>query len=206
MEANDLINDLKTALVNIRNQGSETILISKLESYLSEMETIDKAEKNQAIQNSERNEVIRKFEHDMKVWEVNAPLENASKLKMFESVIEAGQTALKSATLINGGAAVSLLAFLGNLLTKEPPIGTTFPIHALSQAMLIFFLGVGFSGTATAVRYFSQAAYARKKNCQGDYIKWVAITLAILSFGAFFYGGVEAYYAIQPVPLAAPEA
>ena len=84
METADLINDLKIALANIKNQGGETILISKLDTYLSEMETIYNEEKSQTIQNSERIEVIRKFEHDMKVWEVNAPLENANNLKMFE--------------------------------------------------------------------------------------------------------------------------
>ena len=196
METADLINDLKIALANIKNQGGETILISKLDTYLSEMETIYNEEKSQTIQNSERIEVIRKFEHDMKVWEVNAPLENANNLKMFESVIEAGQTALKSATLINGGAAVSLLAFLGNLLTKEPPNGTTFPIQAISQAMLIFFMGVGLSGVATATRYLSQAAFHGKDLCQGKFFEWAAILLVLLSLGAFFCGGIKAYYAI----------
>ena len=163
------------------------------------MERINFGEETLETQNSERVQATRKFEDEMEVWKVNAPL-------MFNSVIEAGLSALKSATLINGGAAVSLLAFLGNLLTKDPPYGTTYPIHALSQAMLIFFLGVGFSGVATASRYFSQASYSSENECQGDLFRWLAIILALLSFGAFFYGGIEAYYAIQPVPLAAPSA
>jgi hypothetical protein len=211
METADLINDLKNALANIKNQGGETVLISKLEVYLSEMEAIDseekshaiqnteREEKSHAIQNTERNEAIRKFEHEMDVWKIRAPL-------MFNSVIEAGQTALKSSSLINGGAAVSLLAFLGNLLTKDAPYGTTYPIQELSWAMLIFFIGVGFSGVATAARYFSQATYAENKESQGDFFRWVAIVFALLSFGAFFYGGVEAYCALQPLPLAAPSA
>jgi len=37
---------------------------------------------------------------------------------MFKSVIDAGTVALRSATLINGGAAVALLAFIGNIWEK----------------------------------------------------------------------------------------
>ena len=196
MKTIDLITDLKNTVAAIKAQGNSTIPIAGLENYLSEMERINFGEEALDTQNSERAEATRKFEHEMEVWKVNAPL-------MFNSVIEAGLSALKSATLINGGAAVALLAFLGNLLTKDAPYGTTYPIHELSQAMLIFFFGVGFSGVATAARYFSQATYADKNKCQGDFFKWAAIVLALLSFGAFFYGGIEAYYAIQPAPLAA---
>ena len=199
MKTTDLITDLKNAIAATKAQGNSTIPITNLENYLSEMERINFGEETLETQISEREQATRKFEHEMEVWKVNAPL-------MFNSVIEAGLSALKSATLINGGAAVSLLAFLGNLLTKDPPYGTTYPIHALSLAMLIFFLGVGFSGVATASRYFSQAAYSSKNECQGGFFRWLAIILALLSFGAFFYGGIEAYYAIQPVPLAAPSA
>ena len=192
MITTDLITDLKNTIAAIKAQGNSTILIAGLENYLSEMERIHLGDEELEIQNSERVEAVRKFEHEMEVWKVNAPL-------MFNSVIEAGLSAIKSATLINGGAAVSLLAFLGNLLTKDPPYGTTYPIHALSQAMLIFFLGVGFSGVATAARYFSQATYSSKNECLGDFFRWMAIVLALFSFGAFFYGGVQAYFAIQPI-------
>ncbi len=199
MNVTDIITDLKNTITAIKTQGNSTIPIAGLENYLSEMERINFGQESLEAQNSEREEATRKFEHEMEVWKVNAPL-------MFNSVIEAGLSALKSATLINGGAAVSLLAFLGNLLTKDPPYGTIYPIHALSQAMLIFFLGVGFSGVATAARYFSQATYSSKNEFLGDFFRWVAIILALLSFGAFFYGGVEAYCALQPIPLAAPSA
>ena len=190
MKTTDLITDLKNAIAATKTQGNSTIPIANLENYLSEMERINFGEETLEKQNSEREQATRRFEHEMEVWKVNAPL-------MFNSVIEAGLSALKSATLINGGAAVSLLAFLGNLLTKDPPYGTTYPIHALSHAMLIFFLGVGFSGAATAARYFSQAGYSAKSECQGNLFKWIAIVLTISSLGAFFYGGVLAYKAIS---------
>ena len=190
MKTTDLLTDLKNVIAATKAQGNSTLPIANLEDYLSEMERINFGEETLETQNSEREQATRKFEHEMEVWKVNAPL-------MFNSVIEAGLSALKSATLINGGAAVSLLAFLGNLLTKDPPYGTTYPIHALSQAMLVFFLGVGFSGTATAARYFSQAGYGVMNEYQGNLFKWIAIVLAVSSLVAFFYGGVLAYEAIS---------
>ncbi len=198
MKTTDLINDLRTALGDVKARGNTTIPLSGLETYLSEMEKIHNEDDSLVKQNTQREEAIQQFEYDMEVWKVKAPLENAAALKMFDSVIEAGQTAIKSATLINGGAAVALLAFLGNLLTKEPPLNVIFPIQELSLSMLIFFLGVGFSGSATAARYFSQAAYSDEKESCANFFRWVAIILALLSLGAFFYGGILAYCAITP--------
>lgn len=146
---------------------------------------------------AQRAQARTQFEHDFEVWKVQAPLQNDHDVEMFKSVIEAGQTALKTATIINGGAAAALLAFLGNLLTKEAPPGVVFPIPAISFAMLIFVVGVGCAGIASGTRYLSQWSYGGGREKTGDTLNFISIFLGLASLAAFFWGGIEAYLAIR---------
>jgi hypothetical protein len=58
---------------------------------------------------------------------------------MFKSVMEAGQTTIRILITINGGAAAALLAFLSNLIGKNP--GT--PLQGrISEAMAVYVGGV----------------------------------------------------------------
>ncbi len=45
------------------------------------------------------------------------------RLELLRSAVKAGESGLKMLLVINGGAAVALLAFLGNVLTKDAPKG-----------------------------------------------------------------------------------
>src|SRR5690349_6461424 len=66
--------------------------------------------------------------------------------EMFKSVLESGHNALKAVMLINGGAAVAFLAFLGNLLTKSQAVKMgDFP-----KALLCFVFGALLSAMASA--------------------------------------------------------
>ena len=46
-------------------------------------------------------------------WQTKAPLKYAGRLEAYRATLEAGQTGLKTLLVMNGGAAVALLAFLG---------------------------------------------------------------------------------------------
>lgn len=196
MKTTEFIADLRCILAKLVEKGQSVAPINRLDEYLSQIERI--ANKNEAAQEESilRAQAKAHFEHDFEVWKVQAPLQKDHDIEMFRSVLEAGQTALKSATIINGGAAAALLAFLGNLLTKEAPQGTTFPISSISFAMLIFVIGVGCAGLAAGLRYLSQAAYKCDREKTGDVINFVTVALGLASFAAFFWGGIEAYMAI----------
>lgn len=192
-----MVNDLRRALGDVKTQGQTTVPVSGLEAYLAEMEKIATANDTAQIEAAQREQAGRQLAHDFEVWKVNAPLQNAANLEMFKSVIEAGQTALKSAILINGGAAAALLAFLGNLLTKEAPTGINFPIATISHAMLIFVIGVGLAGLASGFRYLTQWIGSRGHRKTGLAFNIAAIVCGLASFFLFFWGGVEAYLAFR---------
>lgn len=133
-------------------------------------------------------------EHQMEVWKVEAPLKNAANLEMFKSIIEAGQTAIKTGTVINGGAALGLLAFIGNLATKQP--GQS--VEVFSNPLVFFMAGVASAGICSVFRYLSQAGY-QKNESLGDRWKTAAITTGTICMACFIAGCWCAYQAFLTI-------
>jgi hypothetical protein len=92
--------------------------------------------------------------------ETNLAIDNAQvtwNQEMFKSVISAGQVALRSVILINGGAAVALLAFIGSIWDKSTIDNLT--IKKLLISMAGFVLGVLLGGVAASLTYLVQLLY-----------------------------------------------
>lgn len=124
-----------------------------------------------------------------------AKLEHASNLEVWKAVLESGQTALRSLILINGGAVVALLAFLGNQLTKTPPTGRGFPTQGIALAMAFFVGGVLFAGAATGARYLNLLSLHSRRTKPAIVYHRLAILLGSASLVAFLVGGVASYLA-----------
>lgn len=97
--------------------------------------------------------------------------------------------ALKSAVLINGGAAVAVLAYMGNV-----PSGVA---HQLPYSLLLFTGGVLLAAIATAGSYFAQFSYAHGCDSRGSRFRGVAIALIIGSYVAFASGSYTAFQAFS---------
>ncbi|MEJ8573459.1 hypothetical protein [Microbaculum marinum] len=131
-------------------------------------------------------------------------------LHMNQSVLDTALNALKSAALINGGAAVATLAFLGALANRKVGLG-----NGSENALFVLFLfsggvlsaAVG-SGAAYLTQYFYGAAsngalliwdhpYIKKKECSGAYnylgksFHVLAVFLTISCYILFAYGVYE---------------
>lgn len=168
-----ILDDLRELVEGSRRSNQMLIPLPILEAYLNE------ATHNQA--NAYAN-----YQHDMKVFEIQAPLENARQLEMFKATLETGQTAIKSLTLINGGACLAMLTFIGSLATKEVTT-ETIQLETLLPALMIFAGGVGAAGFTSASRYFSQDWYNRNDKV-GDIFKWIGIAAGLSSLLLFFVG------------------
>lgn len=70
--------------------------------------------------------------------------------QVFRSVIEYGREAMKAAILINGGASIALLAFLGNIWIKQSGHGI---IDSLSLAIISFSVGIVVAGLSWVISY-----------------------------------------------------
>jgi hypothetical protein len=69
------------------------------------------------------------------------------------AAIDSGTTAVKTALLINGGATVALLGFIGALASKDKVTFTQ--ITPLAHNLMWFAYGVASAATATAFAYFT---------------------------------------------------
>jgi hypothetical protein len=114
---------------------------------------------------------------------------------------EAGREALRSTFLVNGGAAVALLAFLGAALAKDN-------LARLGQVMngplIAFACGVLLSSLGLAFRYLSQSASAStlvEDTALARSFKYqrLAVTSGLLSLAAFLVGIVLVCMAFNAV-------
>jgi hypothetical protein len=135
-----------------------------------------------------------KAECDLKCEQYKAECDsNLEEYKLkFQATVQSGQAALKSAFLINGGAAVALLAFIGNVWTK-----TQANVNGLGFPLLLYVFGVLFPAVASGLTYLSQYQYgksvkdddrfarsARKINCVG--IGFVILSYFLFAIATFF--------------------
>jgi hypothetical protein len=112
-------------------------------------------------------------------------------LEMFRAVITSGQNAIKTSFLLNGGAAVALLAFIAHLAEidrkKVPQFGCT---------LLPFAFGVLAITITSGLTYLSQWLYANPEPVarkRGFCINTLCIILGILSYVMFVWGLFSVY-------------
>lgn len=188
MNAVEAIQHVRDVLSETKKRGVDSVQIDAFDNFL---EDFGKGAPTMGAEEAKRRTTL-----DIERWK----LENAFDVEMFKAVIEAGQTALKSALLINGGAAAALLAFLGNLLTKSSPPNNGTIVTGIGFAMMIFVCSLGAAGVASGFRYLSQFCYSnRHGDCADSWIagghvmNFISVVLAVGSFGGFFWGGYTAY-------------
>ncbi len=114
--------------------------------------------------------------------------DNLIKIELFKAVISSGQAALKSAMLINGGASVATLTFIGNTFRDR----TTLPqAQILSWSLTVFAAGVFFSAVASGLAYCSQVFFGNQgktADILGKVIRAVCVVFVIISYISFCVG------------------
>lgn len=113
-------------------------------------------------------------------------------LEEFKSVIAVGQTALKSMFLLNGGAAVAVLAFAGHIATSSQ----SSSIQPLALPLACFVAGLLLITIASGLTYLAQRAYSRRHRKLGNRLNATIIFFGLLSVAAFAIGSWFAYFAI----------
>jgi hypothetical protein len=68
-----------------------------------------------------------------------------------ESMVKSGEVVVRSCLLINGGAAIAILAFLGTVITKDPSSHKL--LADISGGLNDFFFGVGSAVIAMGLTY-----------------------------------------------------
>ena len=100
----------------------------------------------------------------------------------------AGQSALRAAILVNGGAAAALLAFIGHVATA--PVGR-YQAGAATPALLCFVGGVLAAAMAAGSTYLVQSAFGHDLEPRGRAWNNVSIGLVCASYLLFLAGAIS---------------
>jgi hypothetical protein len=119
-----------------------------------------------------------------------------SGLELFRSVIQSGHAALKSLFLLNGGAAVAVLALVGHLSTSPIAAGQ---VNKFACPLAWFTVGLVLAATASCFTYLVQTAFAARQKRRGRLLNYLTMSLSGGSIIAFIVGGATAYLAIQGI-------
>ncbi|RBA25075.1 hypothetical protein [Herminiimonas fonticola] len=190
MNANDVVELLSDSLRTAKEAGASSVPIERLEAFSLEIKRL--------VQNSPSEQALpevqmERYKAELTAWIGDKQHLHAWNLEMLRSVIVAGQAALKSSLLINGAAAVALLAFIGNMVSSNKSsvvIGT-------AEALVFYVFGVLVAAVATGLTYFSQAGYG---NEFGKYSRTMglaghigAVIFVLVSYVMFGYASFLAY-------------
>lgn len=180
MEPAEVIEQLKKALADVKSQGRDSVTVVALETYLDDL----KSDAGQSLE-------LRKLEYQRSLAHYDAQTKHA--VEMFKSVIDSGKEALNAVVLVNGGAVVALLGFMGATISKGLPEKLGL---ALTLPVLQFGLGVLMGALGFGARYLSQAFYSGGRNKGGKAFTLVAIAFAMAGyvlFGCAIYGAYRAF-------------
>ncbi|QHP55028.1 hypothetical protein EH203_14975 [Pectobacterium carotovorum subsp. carotovorum] len=148
MDSEKLIQNIINDVENVKSGGSEAIQIDSLLNYLEKIDTTN-IKKNQEF-------ILEGFKHQNSTELEFLKIRNAFQIESFKSVISIGANACRTFLIMNGGAAIALLAFLGNIWNKDSSANAA---QAIAMSLVQFCVGVIFAGLCAGFTYFSQSCF-----------------------------------------------
>ncbi|MFC1588714.1 hypothetical protein ACFL3P_00410 [Pseudomonadota bacterium] len=185
MSTREFAAQLKETIQGIKNDGTAAIYCDNLIAYLEDVEKSP----SQAPTEVE----LEKYKADLQLHIEQNKNSHASQIEMFRSIITSGQNAIRSSFLMNGGASVALLAFIGHLAEIKPDMVASF-----TGVLMPFVLGVLAMTMTSGFTYLSQWLYNSENTTVqkwGFKLNVACICLGISSYVCFMWGMWCAYYA-----------
>lgn len=188
MDSNSIFDLMISDIKQFKDGGKTDVNLDSLLIYMQKM-------KDQIGPNHDFSLETFKAQHQINIEEMK--LNEAIRLESFRSTINVGINAAKSCMLINGGASVALLAFIGNIWSKG-----SIEIAALlvSKGLLIFCSGVFLAALCSGFTYLAQSAYTsselgknKKWAIWGGVSNFIAIFSALSSLIVFGLGSYQTY-------------
>lgn len=188
MSAKEFASQLKATIQDIKAKGTAAIFCDNLIAYLDEVANSPSVVVSPAELEQYKAQLQLEVERNRN--------EYASGLEMFKSVISAGQNAIRSSFLLNGGAAVALLAFISKLTESQKD-----KVPLFSDSLIPFVLGVFAITLTSGLTYLSQWFYGQNdrgwKFKAGLSLNIAAILVGLSSYGFFIWGMCRAYAGFQ---------
>ncbi len=183
MSTRQFVGQMKSQIEDIKMKGTTAIDCDNLIAYLSEAEKLKDVDPTAIEIEMLKANLQYGIEFNKHTYQ--------ERLEMFKSVIVAGQGAINSSLLLNGGAAVAVLAFISRVAESKP---TKVPLFG--DCLLGFAFGVLAIAMASGFTYLSQWLYASPypwAQKSGFGVNVFAILLGLTSYGLFAWGLFAAY-------------
>lgn len=168
--------------------------VDKVLEYLLEVKEMD-ADTEQSDISDQYEKIRYAAECELNKEQYRARCESG--LEMFKSIILSGQNALRTGLLINGGAAVAILAFIGNIAGKHD-----YMIVNLAQGLKWFSIGTLTVGLASFLTYITQRFYGNSEKPKDKWAvaanlsNWLVAVLGVIAVVFFCYGVKQSYLGI----------
>lgn len=222
VSAKQLFQDLVSLVDDATANGNESIAIEKLSALVNTFERIQIDAGQESEPEKDRVKLaeymhLLKAEHayDLEEYRINAAstleeyrqkcianieqfkADNQHLLESERATVAFGQYAIRASFLLNGGATVALLAFLGKLSSDFPS-----KVEIYADCMLYFVIACGLAAIAAAASYITQLFYAyghtsRRYFIAGLVFHAVSAFLVIASYASFFGGALTTRDAFQ---------
>lgn len=193
MDAKNLLDGIIADVISAKESEARTVDIDNLLNYLKGID-IEKFKDRPSFE-------LENFKHS-KQYEIEVfKIENAAQLEAFKSVITVGANACRAFMIMNGGAAIALLAFLGNIWNKN---STPDAAKGIAISLGVFCFGVIASGFCAGFTYLAQSFYGnsllgvnKRWLNAGHFVNALACLSGLLSLFAFGYGAYSAFSAMS---------
>ena len=196
MNSNQIINIIRGDVLAVKALGKETIRIEALEKYLDQLDRSmemdadrTKSEHRAALVQLAIAQYGATTQHTLAQSDAVAKQNN----EMLKAVVDSGKEALNSLVLVNGGAVVALLGFMGAMIAKGLP--STLGLR-LAHAIVYFGSGVLTGAVGFGTRYMSQHLYAGEHEKSGFAFTIVAMMLGVAGYSFFAVGFYNACSAL----------
>ncbi len=193
MNAQDVVELLHESIRTAKQGGMSTVPVERLEAFAHEVGKIVSESPSQTVLSEAE---LERYKTKLNSWLGSQQRQHEWNLEMLRSTISFAQMALKSSLLINGAAAVALLAFIGNVWRSKEHIAT---IIGVANSMGYFVSGVLTAAVAAGFAYLAQAGYGNEFGRASRLIGLAGHIFSALfvvsSYCLFGYASYLAYYA-----------
>jgi hypothetical protein len=187
MRTDELISELNNQIQDAKSRGLSQVSLKSLEALVSELQQLHESGAGRADLGDEF--VLEQYKAGLAFNLAQNQSQIDLAFERMRTTNVAGDAAIRTLVLINGGAAIALLAFLGHVVAQT---GGTFSGEMLAQSMALFVGGVAMAGLAAGLKFLTMLLSSwNEKVATRINVATILVGAASLSF--FIVGGCVAY-------------
>jgi hypothetical protein len=188
MSVKQFIDQMKAVIESVRSEGTKEITCESLIKYLND---VGESASSQPDDTNATTVELEQYKAKVQLQAAAYRHDHEANLEMFRSVIQTGQGAIKSSFLLNGGASLAILAFIGHLAKVD-----SAKVSEFADCILPFSFGVLFIAIVSGGTYLTQCMYSSSKswvNKTGVVLQIATVLLTIVSYGMYVWGLMRTY-------------